>query len=236
MMAGRRERCDCCGEFKRECTLYVLQGICEPEHPFAGSVAVCKKCSDRFEKYPAKCKEWLDEKMATGTHRFPIPKVEAMNYEPNTEQWRWYDLVIHDADAKHPKMLMKVIGFTRDGLVKTQYLDQRGIRKNGLPRKVYENEMKYLHAPERFDIFTKGLSAHMSQKEFDTLCCDWDMVRRWNKAYEVGQKVYTTSDDGGFETITGGHAYMWGTSAHIWLKYNDDNRGGSWLLRFVEAR
>jgi len=28
-----------------------------------------------------------------------------------------HDMVIHDADEKHPKMLMRVIGFTRGGLV-----------------------------------------------------------------------------------------------------------------------
>jgi hypothetical protein len=157
-----------------------------------------------------------------------------MNYEPNTEEWRWDDLVIHDADEKHPRMLMKVIGFTRDGLVKTQYLDRRGIRRGGLSRKVYVNELKYLHSPDLFGILTKGLSANMRQSLFEQFYREWDMVQHWNKTYPVGQRVVTTSDDGGFETTTGGHAKMWGTSAHIWLNRNAAGRGGSWLLCFVE--
>lgn len=158
-----------------------------------------------------------------------------MNYEPNTEQWRWDDLVIHDADAKHPKMLMVVIGFTRDGLVKTQYLDRRGIRNGGLPRKVYTNEMKVLHNPNRFGINMKGITPHLGTERFVQWCDEFDMMKRWNKKYPVGQRVRTTSADGGFETVTGGLAYMMnGTTAHIYLKHTPDHRGGWWWLKFVE--
>lgn len=69
-----------------------------------------------------------------------------MNYEPNTTHWRKDDLVIHDYDAKEARMLMVVIGRTRDGLVRTQYRDrQRG-------RLVYTNELRFLHDPARFGI------------------------------------------------------------------------------------
>lgn len=69
-----------------------------------------------------------------------------MNYEPNTTHWLKGALVIHDADAKRLDMLMLVIGRTRDGLVKSRYLDSKR------PRKVYVNELRYLHDPARFDI------------------------------------------------------------------------------------
>lgn len=70
-----------------------------------------------------------------------------MNYEPNTQQWFRGDAVIHDADAKRPDMLMRVIGYTKDGLIRTIYVDTA---KHG--RTVYQNELKYLHDPRRFEI------------------------------------------------------------------------------------
>jgi len=69
-----------------------------------------------------------------------------MNYEPNTVSWRRGDVVIHDADAKREHMLMVVIGFDRDGLVKTRYVsDER-------PQRIYANELRFLHDPARFGI------------------------------------------------------------------------------------
>lgn len=67
-----------------------------------------------------------------------------MNHTPNSTHWQRWDIVIHDADAKTPKMLMLVIGYTRDGLVKTQYLSPC------FNRRVYKNEPRYLHDPARF--------------------------------------------------------------------------------------
>lgn len=75
-----------------------------------------------------------------------------MNYPPNIVQWKKGDLVIHDADAKRSDMLMKVIGFTKDGLVKTQYVDRIKHR-----RFVWKNPMAVLHDPRRFKILTEGL-------------------------------------------------------------------------------
>lgn len=73
-----------------------------------------------------------------------------MNYAPNTIHWPKGALVIHDYDAKRADMLMVVIGRTREGLVRTQYRDrQRG-------RKVYVNELCYLHDPARFGIAVPG--------------------------------------------------------------------------------
>lgn len=69
-----------------------------------------------------------------------------MIHPPNTTHWRRGCLAIHDADAKREDMLMVVIGFDRDGLVKTRYVsDQR-------PQRVYANELRFLHDPARFGI------------------------------------------------------------------------------------
>lgn len=73
-----------------------------------------------------------------------------MNYEANTTQWKVGDLVLHDADAKRPEMLMKVIGYGRNGECKTQYATQ--LPMNGNRRTVWRNEIKALHAPSRFGV------------------------------------------------------------------------------------
>lgn len=69
-----------------------------------------------------------------------------MRYEPNTTQWKRGDIVIHDADRKHPDMLMSVVGYTRDGLVKTVYISLKHRRT------IWRNEPCYLHDPARFGI------------------------------------------------------------------------------------
>ena len=73
-----------------------------------------------------------------------------MIYEANTVQWKMGSVVIHDADAKREDMLMRVIGYGKDGLCQTRYIGPR--RSNCDPRKVWENDIKYLHDPARFGI------------------------------------------------------------------------------------
>lgn len=73
-----------------------------------------------------------------------------MNYAPNTTHWPKGALVIHDADAKRANMLMVVVGFARDGRVKTRYLD------TAQPRNLWFNDLRYLHDPARFGIAVPG--------------------------------------------------------------------------------
>lgn len=49
-----------------------------------------------------------------------------MNYEPNTINWKVGDLVIHDADEKAERMLMKVIAIFENGRIGTEYLTREG--------------------------------------------------------------------------------------------------------------
>jgi hypothetical protein len=72
-----------------------------------------------------------------------------MNYDANATHWQIGDLVIHDCDAKEPRMLMVVIGYTPDGLCKTRYAAPWMPRTH---RTIYRNEPKYLHDPRRFGI------------------------------------------------------------------------------------
>lgn len=70
----------------------------------------------------------------------------AVNNEPNTTHHAVGDLVIHDADAKTDEMLMRVIGYTSDGKVKTKYANaSRGVR-------TYVNPIEVLHDPDRPDV------------------------------------------------------------------------------------
>lgn len=151
-----------------------------------------------------------------------------MNYEPNTITWQKGDLVLHDCDAKQPKMLMKVIGYTREGKCKTQYLfrDKR--------RTVWKNEIKYLHSPEQW--FQKYHEwGNYSQDYLEGIQRDFERVKRWNRLYQPGQKVITTSADGNGETFTKGLARFEQGKATIYLADTDLCRFGWWSLEFVKA-
>lgn len=145
-----------------------------------------------------------------------------MNYEPNTIQWPRGSIVIHDADAKEPKMLMRIIGYTRSGLAKCQYIDKRK------KRTIYPNPIAVLHDPTQFKFYPRtwyGDQSHIElcQHEFEQVCI-------WNSRYKVGQRVRTTSADGGFEAVTT-------TEAEFFADYGRVRLGthGYWALKFVEA-
>lgn len=146
-----------------------------------------------------------------------------MNYEPNTVSWARGDIVIHDADAKEPHMLMKIIGFTRKELAKCQYVDRNK------KRTVYANDLMYLHAPEIFGLNYRW--GYSSQKHLQRVQSEFELMCHWNRLYHPGQRILTTSADGGFEAVTTAPAFMYGGGdARIRLR-----PGGEWLLRFVEA-
>lgn len=144
-----------------------------------------------------------------------------MNYEPNTTKWGKGDIVIHDADAKEPKMLMTVVGMTKEGLVKTVYTNTL------MRRTVYLNPREVLHDPSRFGLNHRW--GHASQKEQRIVQEEWEQARWFNNRYPVGTRVKTTSADGGFETVTKTAASARSGHAVVYLE-----RGGNWELRFVE--
>lgn len=83
---------------------------------------------------------------------------KTMNYEENKTQWKVGDLVLHDADAKRPEMLMKVIGYAKDGRCKTRYAEPNQMNGDALRIKmrqkpeVWENGIRVLHDPARFGV------------------------------------------------------------------------------------
>lgn len=73
-------------------------------------------------------------------------------YAPNTHHWQVGDLVVHFADYKATYMLMVVVGFTRDGLVKTKYANPSERMHYQTRRKIWVNELAYLLDPAKFNI------------------------------------------------------------------------------------
>lgn len=142
-----------------------------------------------------------------------------MLYEPNAIQWGKGNIVIHWCDAKEPKMLMKVIGHTRAGLIKTQYIDKSH------KRTVYENDAKNLLNPRDFGLMAQELA----QDYLEMYQRNWLMVRRWNRAHpSIGVRVIVHDTRGAHETITTTDARMQGMAAWVYLEY-----GGAWDLEAV---
>ncbi len=89
-----------------------------------------------------------------------------MNYEANTKDWAIGDIVIHDADAMKPFMLMIVLGKRKNGKIGTRYIypgliwnKHRNVPYREMPKrmqkhygKMWWNEKKYLHDPAQFDV------------------------------------------------------------------------------------
>ena len=80
-----------------------------------------------------------------------------MNYDANEIKWRIGDIVIHDADAKNEKMLMKVIEILPEHKRKTIYINQKSAQKS------YINRCEVLHDPRRFNI------DHIKQPDCDIM-------------------------------------------------------------------
>ena len=123
-----------------------------------------------------------------------------VNYEANTIHWVKGSVVIHDADAKEPKMLMRIVGFTRDGLAKCQYVDKRH------KRTIYPNAIAPLHTPARFGL--NGNWANENQHQFEKIQGEWEFMRRWNqKRYRQDVMVKTSDNDREYRVMA--PACMW---------------------------
>jgi len=81
-----------------------------------------------------------------------------MNYEANTRRWEKGDLVLHDADAKRPEMLMRVVGYGPDGRCVTVYAVANEMNKDPQRKKParWENPSAMLHDPARFGVAVNG--------------------------------------------------------------------------------
>lgn len=143
-----------------------------------------------------------------------------MNYDPNTIQWRPGDVVIHDADAKEPRMLMRVIGYDSTGECKTEYILSERNRN-----RVFYNPVAYLHSPSRFGLIVPDTSESAVRFAQGS----WLEMRHWNRRYKIGTLVETTSADGGFKAVTTSEAFI-SQSGDVYVLLKP---GGMWLLEYV---
>lgn len=98
-----------------------------------------------------------------------------MNYEPNKTNWKVGDLVIHDADEKAERMLMKVITIFENGRIGTEYLTREGNQP------IYHNSKEVLLDPARFGIrSTKLLTPPPPSQK---------MIRNWDDLPANAQTV-----------------------------------------------
>lgn len=98
-----------------------------------------------------------------------------MNYEPNTINWKVGDLVIHDADKKTERMLMRVTNVIGNGRIETEYANRSGSQP------AYINPKEVLLDPDRFKIRTTKLqpTPFHSQK----------LIQSWNDLPANAQTV-----------------------------------------------
>jgi hypothetical protein len=79
-------------------------------------------------------------------------------YRANTKKWQVGDLVIHSSDDKHWTMLMRVVGYTKDGLAKTRYIhaEYRSGMNIKSTKKIWKNDVQWLFDPKKFGIELSG--------------------------------------------------------------------------------
>lgn len=133
-------------------------------------------------------------------------------YPYNTRQWVKDDIVLHMYDAKHPKMFMKVIGYTRDGFCMTQYVHP------DRSRRIWNNPISHLLNPADFGM-TGGEDADAFER-----------VRLWNYYHPIGTTVETFGDN--VITLTATKAWLAGGNVPM---IELVNKPGAYLLRFVRA-
>lgn len=148
-----------------------------------------------------------------------------MNYPPNTTHWRPGDIVLHDADEKSPRMVMRVVGYRKDGTAMCRYICPSQGRNL---RTILDNDIRYLHDTTQFGIRREwGDDPGFSWEEAHH---EWVRVRRWNYHHRPGTKVRTTSAERERTTTTTTEAYVDNAGQAV-VELAD---GGLWLLQFVK--
>lgn len=121
------------------CSIYYKAGLTEHEYTWLESTLIANRLVDTYQEYIRinECgRFWL------------------MGYETaKVTRWQPGNVVIHRADAKrHPGMLMVVLGYNKNGLCRTRYLDP------AQGKKIYENHPQNLLDPFLFPALEVYLS------------------------------------------------------------------------------
>jgi hypothetical protein len=132
-------------------------------------------------------------------------------YLPNERRWSIGNIVLHTADSKHPKMFMRVTGYTSDNLCQTVYIN----KVDSITSEVYENDIRYL-----LDIAKFGFNG---SEDADA----YERVRLWNFYCPVGTEVQFTDDIESFKSITRSKAWLLGDNTPVVLL---DGKIGGYML------
>lgn len=85
------------------------------------------------------------------------------NYPPNAVVWPVGSLVLHDADAKESRMLMRVVGLPDGGgVVEVEYVDaerQKSARRRIGRKRRMAFPLTQLHDPARFGVVAERREA-----------------------------------------------------------------------------
>ena len=101
-------------------------------------------------------------------------------------------VLLHHADSKHPKMFMRVIGYTRGGQIKTQYIDRSH------KRTIYKNDPANLKSVEDY-----GFHGDEDAQEYER-------VRLWNFYHKIGTPVIIKWRGESVHTVTRSDAWLMG--------------------------
>ena len=151
-----------------------------------------------------------------------------MNYEPNTIHWKLGDLVIHDYDLKRPSMLMRVIGFTKEGEVVTRYENPQPpfVSLRGR-KKAWVNDRKYLHDPALFKIMKtpkeKLMQTTISLTPQDLASLLLPFVRK-----HLGRPELTADDLQLLDGVSGSDYLLKKLSISVDLQVEDDQKKLDW--------
>src|SRR5659263_33583 len=124
-----------------------------------------------------------------------------MNYPENKRTWERGDVVIHDADAKEHRMLMRVIALNRcNGHCITEYVYPGWVYRTQTPKGRYQNGMKSPHDPRRFGLIVPNENEPPFIVQIFESAMSVETSRCGNIA-EVTSKLLLS--DGGLRTLRG---------------------------------
>lgn len=115
-----------------------------------------------------------------------------MGYKLNTKHWNVGDLVLHNGDSKRPEMLMRVIGYTKDGWCLTRYLgENRGTA--GFYKKTWKNHVSVLQDPADFGVVPpSAITAEQGKgRKWHLVFDDWQKLGKSIYATELGLALST---------------------------------------------
>jgi hypothetical protein len=134
-------------------------------------------------------------------------------YEPNTIEWNIGDLVIHDADAKQARLLMRVIAKNLDEkgeiVLITEYIGE-DMREKYKRHNHWPNHIRSLHDPKKFGIMVCGHTKEQHEL-FSKLSPEQQEVEQHLSGCKIEEtESLVTSLDAAIKILNTGLDFEWG--------------------------